>query len=420
MRAAALLALAAAGAAGAALAARAAGAAGPSPAALDPDALSARYRNWTYYPTWVIPPTCLNAATCASHCNTTSGAGCTVDVMQLVSVPGDPPSRFRAFYLQFDGVGYETYSASTTDMVTFNLSDPTLLPGQPGAVFSPRAGRPGEPKPPPGAFDWGGQTFIGPLVEDYNVSATRVLRRATAAGSFWYAYGAYPSYGYESAPGADGFASSADGVNWARATPYATMDTRHGAGAWEAGQVYAPFIIPSPDGSTLVDFYNAGSAAGNEQSGAAYLAGGADALPGWDWEANVSLWVRDPANPTLPNDAVATYQASDPKVFWDDAQGVWVLFYFCNGAGTAGGADICVAFSADQRAWAKAAAPLYRHGGHPAGLDSCHSHKVWLTGDGVTDRLYLYYTGVTGPGCGTRGILLLTSTPMPAAAAAAA
>ena len=72
-------------------------------------------------------------------------------MVRLVSVPGAPPARCRAYSLRLDGVGYETYSASTTDMVTFTLSDPTLLPGQPGAVFSPRAGRPGEPKPPPGA-----------------------------------------------------------------------------------------------------------------------------------------------------------------------------------------------------------------------------------------------------------------------------
>ena len=384
-------------------------------ACLDPDALSQRYRGWHYYPDWVIPPTCLNAATCDAHCNKTSGDGCTVDVFQLVQLPDEVSSGiFRAFYLQFDGVGYETYSASTTDLVRFNLSDPTLATGQPGIVFSPRVGRPplGVPKPPVGAFDYGSQTFIGPLLVDYNVSSTRVLKRATHAANFWYAYGGYPQRNvYEPAPGADGFASSDDGLNWTRATPYAIIDTdtARGAQPWEAGQVYAPFIIPAPDGS-LADFYNAGSKAGNEQSGAAYLPGGADALPGFDLALNISEWVRDPLNPTLPNDAVASFQASDPKVFFDDVQGVWVLFYFCNGHTPSGGACICVAFSDDQRTWAKASTPLYLNGGHPRGYDSAHAHKVWLTGDGKTGRLYMYYTGVTG---NSRGILLLTSTPMP-------
>ena len=37
-----------------------------------------------------------------------------------------------------------------------------------------------------------------------------------------------------------------------------------------------------------------------------------------------------------------------------------------------GGASICVAFSLDQRSWAKAAEPIYNNGGHPGGLDKCH------------------------------------------------
>lgn len=49
-------------------------------------------------------------------------------------------------------------------------------------------------------------------------------------------------------------------------------------------------------------------------------------------------------------------QASDPKVFWDSEQRAWVLLYFCNGAGTRGGAAICVAFSDDQAVWLKARA----------------------------------------------------------------
>ncbi len=158
--------------------------------ALDPDALSQRYRNWHYYPTWVIPPTCLNAATCAAHCNSTTGVGCTTDVAQVVQLPEEvAEGKWRAFYLQFDGVGYETYSASSMDMVNFNLDDPTLAPGQPGVVYSPREGRPpmNDAKPAQGDWDWGSQTFIGPLLVDYNVSATRVLRRATPDQSLWYA-----------------------------------------------------------------------------------------------------------------------------------------------------------------------------------------------------------------------------------------
>ena len=51
----------------------------------------------------------------------------------------------------------------------------------------------------------------------------------------------------------------------------------------------SPFIIPAPDGS-LADFYNAGEADGKEQSGAAYLAGGVDSLPGYDFTINASVY----------------------------------------------------------------------------------------------------------------------------------
>lgn len=39
--------------------------------------------------------------------------------------------------------------------------------------------------------------------------------------------------------------------------------------------------------------------------------------------------------------------ASDPKVFWDEQQGVWVMFYFGLGDATNGHAEILMAFSQD-------------------------------------------------------------------------
>jgi hypothetical protein len=387
------------------------GAARPADAArapLDPDALSQRYRGWHYYPDWIIPPLCMNPFTC--HANATSNV---TDVFQLVQLP-EEPGLWRAFYLQFDGIGYETYSASSLDMVHFDLADPTLIRGQPGCVVSPRAGRPptADVKPVKGDLDWGGITFIGPLLENYTVGAPSVLRR-TSNGRLWYAAGGYPGTGYENGAGADFIFTSVNGLDWVHATPHTPfLDPlpAHGAQPWESSVIYAPFLFPALDGS-LGDFYNAQRPGGCEESGAAYLPGGAEALPGFDAATNSSLWRRDPANPLLPNDASATYQASDPKVWYDSVQDVWILIYFCNGDGTGGGADICIAFSADQKEWLKSSTPLYAHGGHPRGYDSEHAHKVWLTADPATGILYLYYTGVFSGG---RGILLLTSEPLPA------
>ena len=132
---------------------------------------------------------------------------------------------------------------------------------------------------------------------------------------------------------------------------------------------------------------------------------------------------------------------------------MWILLYFCSGAyhhpPYAGGANICIAFSLDQREWVKSSTPLYAHGGHPKGYDAEHAHKVWLTTNPATGvqcewggrgpaaaglrgaaprplpapqpllltprnpppytSRSLYYTGVFGGG---RGILLLTSEPL--------
>ena len=55
--------------------------------------------------------------------------------------------------------------------------------------------------------------------------------------------------------------------------------------------------------------------------------------------------------------------------------GAWVMLYF----GTCPlwkGASINVAFSLDLLSWHKATEPLYKAGGHPAGLDKCEAHKV--------------------------------------------
>jgi Na+-transporting NADH:ubiquinone oxidoreductase subunit NqrA len=97
--------------------------------------------------------------------------------------------------------------------------------------------------------------------------------------------------------------------------------------------------------------------------------------------------------------------ASDPKVYFDDAQGVWVCIYVCLGGSTGGHADICIAFSTDLVRWDKEDTPIYVAGGHPSGIDTTHAHKVSLIydADGVG---YLYYTAVGPKG---RGIALLTS-----------
>ena len=78
---------------------------------------------------------------------------------------------------------------------------------------------------------------------------------------------------------------------------------------------------------------------------------------------------------------VTVHQAADPKVYFDSRlgeHGAWIMIYF----GTCPlwrGASINIAFSLDLLTWHKASEPLYKAGGHPAGLDKCEAHKVGLS-----------------------------------------
>ena len=109
------------------------GSAQPIPA----DAWAAAYRNWSYYPTWVIPPSCVDPATCGGppYVNRT---GAFTDIFQVWSVSDPfatpPPSpRYRAAYTFFDGVGYQTATATSDDLVHFTQP---LAPE--GILYSPR------------------------------------------------------------------------------------------------------------------------------------------------------------------------------------------------------------------------------------------------------------------------------------------
>ena len=74
-----------------------------------------------------------------------------------------------------------------------------------------------------------------------------------------------------------------------------------------------------------------------------------------------------------PNLCVTTWSRYFDKRLGE--HGAWVMLYF----GTCPlwkGASINIAFSLDLLSWHKATEPLYKAGGHPAGLDKCEAHKV--------------------------------------------
>lgn len=328
------------------------------------------YLGWHYGPDHVIPAK-PNIPGHAAFRNP--------DVPCVYQLPGRPGTWYMSF-IAFDGQGYNSFVAESNDLVRW--TKPRLAMG-----FGPA-----------GEFDHGGCVVGAYLYESYGVKDPRILKKR--GGKYWTLYGCYPRQGgYELRPGYEGAACSDDGLTWRRAKDRPILAVQDDdCGDWENSCIYQPWLLEH--GEQFYNFYNAANG-GTEQMG---LATSGDLL----------TWKRHEGNPILRN-RPGSYDAkfcSDGKVFRDGDH--WVMFYFGVGKG---GAHIMAAFSRDLVHWTARAEPLYKAGGHPAGLDKKYAHKISLVHNPANDTYYMHYCAVGNKG---RGIGLLTSKPLPAAGTAEA
>ena len=326
------------------------------------DAWSAPYRQWHYWPDHVIAAE-PNIPGHEKFKNT--------DVPCVYQLPGQPDKWYMSF-IAFDGQGYNSFVAESTDLLKW--SNPRLAMG-----FGPA-----------GEFDAGGCVIGAFLYESADIKAPRLLKKRD--GKFWSLYGCYPRQGgYELRPGYEGVASSGDGLGWQRAKPTPTLAVQDAdCAAWEKDCIYQPWLVEHE--GRFYNFYNAANG-NHEQTG---LAMSNDLL----------TWKRHPANPVVTARAGGfdSEYASDPKVFRDGDH--WTMIYFGVGHG---GAHIMAAFSRDLLHWTAHPEPLYKAGGHPGGLDQQYAHKISLVFNPRNDTFYLYYCACGNKG---RGIGLLTSKPL--------
>lgn len=335
------------------------------------DAWSAKFRGWHYWPDHVIP----SRPPLPGATNTLG-----TDVPTVYQIPGDP--KWYLSFISFDGRGYQSWVAESEDLLRWGNYRLAMGYG------------------PTNEFDHGGCVIGAFLYESYDLKAPRVLKRRD--GRFWTLYGAYPRQGgYELRPGYEGVACSDDGLTWHRAKPAPILSVFDPDCAdWEKDCVYQPWLVEYR--GRFFDFYNAAHG-GTERTGLAF-------------STDLLNWMRYPANPVLDN-RPGGYDAqfcSDPKVYRDDDH--WVMFYFGVGQG---GAHIMIAFSRDLVHWTAHPEPLYKAGGNPSGLDKQYAHKTSLVWNPQNKTFYLFYNavpGVAGSPTGGRGIGLLTSRPLPAAA----
>ena len=326
------------------------------------DKWSASYRGWHYQPDHVIP----SDPKIPGHEKFQSP-----DVPCVYQLPGRPDQWFMSF-IAFDGHGYNSFVAESTDLL--HWSGFRLAMG-----FGPA-----------GEFDAGGCVIGAFLYESYDIKAPRLLKQRD--GKFWTLYGCYPRLGgYELRPGYEGVANSKDGLTWQRAvdTPIQSIQDPDCA-VWEKDCIYQPWLVEHH--GRFFNFYNAANG-GTEQSGVAF-------------STDLLRWMRYPANPVIRNrpDGYDADFASDPKVFRDGDH--WTMLYFGVGKGAA---HIMVAFSRDLVHWSAHPEPLYKAGGNPSGLDRQHAHKISLVYQPKSDTFFLYYCACGNQG---RGIGLITSKPL--------
>jgi predicted GH43/DUF377 family glycosyl hydrolase len=328
------------------------------------DQWSEPYRHWHYWPDHVIPAEPLIPGYEAFR-NT--------DVPCVYQLPGRRDVWYMSF-IAFDGRGYNSFVAESTDLVRW--SRPRLAMG---------FGQPGE-------FDFGGGAIGAYLYESYDVRAPRVLKKR--GGRFWTLYGCYAKQGgYEIDPGYEGVAASDDGLSWRRAKDgYILSVHEPEVGDWEKHCIYQPWLVEHE--SRFYDFYNAKH------------------MPDWVEQMGVATsedllaWNRHPGNPIVrvrPGGWDERF-CSDGKVYRDGDH--WMMLYFGVGKG---GAHVMAAFSRDLVHWSAHPEPLYRAGGHPDGLDATYAHKISLVYRADTDTFYLHYCAVGNIG---RGIGLITSKPI--------
>lgn len=247
--------------------------------------------------------------------------------------------RFHMTYVGWDGIGYRTGLATSSDLLNWHKEGMVIDRGPAGSVTQYNA-----------ALTW--------IVRDNDLMGHGQVVQVD--GRFLGTYHAYPDAGYEAGSGAIGLCWSDDLRHWDMEAPCLRCDDAD-AGAWEHGGLYKSCLVQH-DGMFYM-FYNAKNVvrgSWREQTGVAV-------------SDDLIQWRRHAQNPLLTVGAAGTYDdyfASDPCVLrYGD---IWVLFYFGNCSD--GHARDSAAFSEDLNHWEKSGRVILDVG-EPGTIDSRHAHK---------------------------------------------
>ena len=281
---------------------------------------------------------------------------------------------FYMTYIGYDGKGYQTGLAASSDLVHW-AREGLILPRDPGDPIARY------------------NMALMCILRDDALQSSAPLKKID--GRYLGAWHAYPGEGYEAGPAVIGLAWSDDLHHWKRTEP--VLRPEDGA-TWERGGLYKPYLVKSGDIYYL--FYNAKND----------MARGWVEQTGLATSRDLKTWTRFSGNPILRAGAADSWDsrfASDPAVVrykkW------WALYYY--GLAANGRARELLAVGRDPRHFTKVPEILVDVG-PPGSIDEDYAHKpsvISQHGD-----LYHFYCAVGGKWPNdVRGISVARSRPWP-------
>lgn len=305
---------------------------------------------------------------------------------------------FYMLYIGWDGIGYQTGLASSTDLLHWKRVA-LVAPRDPASKFT-----------------------------KYNIALSSILRNKhlrsngeaiKVNGRYLGAWNAYPSAGYEEGAAVIGLAWSDDLLHWELTDPI--LYPQDGA-PWEHGGLYRPDLML--DRGTYYLYYNAKTDTLPQSVG-----GGWHEQTGVATSRDLKTWTRYAGNPVLRNGSrgSATYPASNPihatqpptpdardsrfasNPFVVQNGSDFAMFYFGFRYQQPGRACEMLALGADPYTFVKVPEILIDTGA-PGSIDETYAHKPSvITHEGV---LYHFYCAVSGKWPNeTRGIAVARSKP---------
>jgi predicted GH43/DUF377 family glycosyl hydrolase len=246
--------------------------------------------------------------------------------------------RFYMTHVGFDGVGYRTGLAASSDLIRWEKEGIIIDRGPQGSATEFNA-----------ALSW--------IIRDNDLFGEGRVRKI--GDRFVGTYHAYPQVGYESGPAAIGIGFSEDVRKWKLKKPCLCSSDPE-AGDWERGGLYKSCLVEHE--AAFYMFYNAKTAGVPwiEQTGVAT-------------STDLRNWTRYEGNPIVPVGPKGDFDdvfCSDPCVV--RCGDIWAMFFYT--LSSDGHARDSVAFSKDLLHWRKTGEILVDVG-PPGSIDSIHAHK---------------------------------------------